>query len=68
MADEAVIGEDAPQVGCPSNTMPKKSKASRSYQFADGQMSITDAHDRKFVVRREERTRSRQLLASDSRW
>jgi hypothetical protein len=44
MAAEAVIGQDAAQIGVVrSNRMPNMSKASRSYQFAGVNSSVTES-------------------------
>jgi hypothetical protein len=50
VADEAVVGEDAAQIHMAGNTMPKRSKASRSNQLAAGQTSTAESTDREIVV------------------
>ena len=54
--------------GCPSNTMPYRSNASRSYQFADDHTSTTDGTIGTSSSGANTRTRRRQLFEIERRW
>src|SRR5690606_41478310 len=54
--------------GCPSNTIPNRSNASRSNQFTVGQTLTNVGRTGKSSPATKVRTRMRQLFLIDSRW